>query len=190
MNNMNKSDPHLTPSRYFNRDIRLALSIMLMLCCPAGSNANETVTSPSMPGTGSVITGKETSAVPEKMTSAPQTMQFVTLGNVTFSHNNWELSDTAKRTLDSVSSYLGANPGIERLLIDSYTDSVGGVNFNNTLSDKRAIAVQSYLMSKGIDPSVIHWKGHGEREPIDENWKRLGRDRNRHVELYAIYLPK
>lgn len=163
---------------------------MLILFCPAGGDADETATAPPVTAPGSAAAGNETASAPGKMTSAAQTMRFVTLGSVTFTFNGWELSDAAKRTLDNVSAYLVSNPSIERLLIDGHTDSVGGVKFNDTLSDKRAMAVLNYLTSKGVDPTLIHWKGYGKRAPIDENWTRLGRDRNRHVELYAIYLPK
>lgn len=119
----------------------------------------------------------------------PKVMRFISLGRVDFASGKWELSDAAKQALDKVSDYLSANPGTERLLLDGHTDWVGGTRYNNMLSDKRAMAVQAYLVAKGVDSKLIHWKGHGEHLPIDENWTRLGRDRNRQVELYAVYLP-
>ena len=76
------------------------------------------------------------------------------------------------------------------MLLDGHSDWVGSAKYNDTLSDKRAKAVEDYLVSKGVDPTLIHWKGHGEHAPVDENWNRLGRDRNRQVEMYAIYLPQ
>ncbi len=114
-------------------------------------------------------------------------MRFITLGRVNFVSNKWELSDSAKQTLDAVSGYLATNPGASRLLLDGHTDREGGFKFNDNLSDKRAMAVQAYLSDKGIDPALIHWKGHGKHDPVDENWTRLGRGRNRQVELYAVY---
>ena len=122
-------------------------------------------------------------------TAQPAGMRFVALGRVNFASNNWELSDMAKQTLDTVFGYITSNPGASRLLLDGHTDWVGGLKFNDKLSDKRAIAVQDYLVSKGVDPALIHWKGHGKRSPIDENWTRLGRDRNRQVEFFAVYPP-
>lgn len=116
-------------------------------------------------------------------------MRFVNLGQVTFLSNKWEISNADKRTLDHAAAYLTANPGAARLLLDGNTDSIGGIKFNDTLSDRRAMAVQTYLLSKGVEPNLIHWKGYGKRAPVDENWTRLGRDRNRQVELYAVYLP-
>jgi outer membrane protein OmpA-like peptidoglycan-associated protein len=119
--------------------------------------------------------------------AAQATMRFITLGRVNFVSNKWELSDSAKQTLDAVSGYLATNPGASRLLLDGHTDREGGFKFNDNLSDKRAMAVQAYLSDKGIDPALIHWKGHGKHDPVDENWTRLGRGRNRQVELYAVY---
>jgi outer membrane protein OmpA-like peptidoglycan-associated protein len=118
---------------------------------------------------------------------SPEAMRFISLGRVSFDSNKWELSDAAKRSLDDMSAFLTSNPGASRLLLDGYTDSVGGARFNDTLSDKRAMAVKTYLASKGIDPELIFLKGYGERSPTDQNWTRLGRDRNRQVELFAIF---
>ena len=119
----------------------------------------------------------------------PRAMRFITLGRVNFASGKWQLNDAAKQALDKVSDYLAANPGATNLLLGGHTDWVGGMRYNDALSDKRAMAVQAYLAGKGIDPELIHWKGHGERAPIAENWTRRGRDRNRQVELYAVYLP-
>jgi OOP family OmpA-OmpF porin len=116
-------------------------------------------------------------------------MRFVNLGRITFVSDKALLTDAAKRELDKMSAYLIANPGAERVLLEGHTDWVGGFKFNDKLSDKRAMAVEDYLVSKGVDPSLILRKGHGKHAPVDENWTRLGRDRNRQVELYAIYLP-
>jgi len=121
--------------------------------------------------------------------SAAPLMRFVNLGRITFVSNKAQLTDAAKRELDKMSAYLVTHPGAKRVLLEGHTDWVGGFKFNDKLSDKRALAVQDYLVSKGVDPTLIRWKGHGKHAPIDENWTRLGRDRNRQVELYAIYLP-
>lgn len=119
-----------------------------------------------------------------------QAMRFITLGRVTFVSDKWQLTAAAQRMLDKVTAYLLSNPGAARVLLDAHTDWIGGAHFNDKLSDRRAKSVEDYLVSKGIDPTLIHWRGHGEHAPIDENWTRLGRDRNRQVEMYAIYLPR
>jgi outer membrane protein OmpA-like peptidoglycan-associated protein len=179
-----------------NKNARQLLNALLLFsacCCVSTAQGDDgqpvdipspldiAPTSPSLPDTLSLSSTMSVKAAP------PASMRFVTLGRVKFASNKWELSDAAKLTLNAVSGYLASNPGASRLLLDGHTDWVGGLKFNDKLSDKRATAVEAYLVNKGIDPTLIHWKGYGKRTPIDENWTRLGRDRNRQVELYAVF---
>jgi outer membrane protein OmpA-like peptidoglycan-associated protein len=190
MDNLNKIPSYPAPTGYRNRRVGLVLAAIVTLLPPTWVEAEAAVTLPPPPGMAPTNPpGNENGAAPQAAASASQVMRFVTLGRVTFVSDKWQLTDADKRVLDNVSAYLLANPGAERLLLDGHTDWVGRVKFNDTLSDKRAMAVQDYLIAKGVDPSLIRWKGHGERAPVDENWTRLGRDRNRQVELYAVYLP-
>jgi outer membrane protein OmpA-like peptidoglycan-associated protein len=174
---------------YRNRVVECTLLATLMLFAPVWVAADATLT-PPMDMTGPDSPVKDNGIAPQDMATAPQGMRFITLGRVTFATNTWELSDTTKRLLDNIGAYLVAHPGAERLLLDGHTDWIGGMKFNDTLSDKRAMAVHNYLVSTGVDPNLIHWKGHGKHAPVDENWTRLGRIRNRQVELFAVYLPQ
>ena len=164
------------------RRLGVTLVVLATLLAPGWGAANPAVNLPPPLG---MPPAKPHNAI----AGTPQTMRFITLGRITFISDKWQLTEAAKRMLDRACAYLNANPGAERLLLDGHTDSIGTINFNDALSDKRARAVQTYLESKGVDPHLIQWKGHGERAPIDENWNPLGRSRNRQVELYAIYLP-
>ena len=190
MDIINKKSHSPVATIHRNRGIVLGLAAMLVMIAPAWGGTDPAQASPSPADMTVVGTPVNALAVtPQDMERAPRKMQFISLGRVTFVSDKWELTETTKHLLDNVSEYLAAHPGAERLLLEAHTDWVGGTGFNDRLSDKRAIAVQGYLESKGIDPRLIRWKGHGEHAPIDENWTRLGRDRNRQVELYAVYLP-
>ena len=165
---------------------------MLSLLAPAWGETEPTQhQSPDMDMMAPMATAPETMiATGNPMLRPLDEMRFISLARITFKSNKWDLNESTKRQLDRASAYLMANPGAERLLLEAHTDWVGGATFNDNLSDKRAMAVQKYLESKGVDPRLISWKGHGEHAPVDENWTRLGRARNRHVELFAIYLPQ
>jgi len=72
--------------------------------------------------------------------------------------------------------------------IDGHTDSKGADAYNQKLSERRAKAVQQYLMSRGVESSRLSTVGKGEKEPIAENMKdgkdnSEGRAMNRRVEL-------
>ena len=69
------------------------------------------------------------------------------------------------------------------LMIAGHTDSVGSDDYNMKLSERRAQAAASYLMSRGVSGSRINVKGLGESEPVASNDTAAGRQQNRRVEL-------
>jgi outer membrane protein OmpA-like peptidoglycan-associated protein len=186
MDILNKKILTPTPTPYRHRTA--ALAILLTLATPGWADMAPPLPPPlDLPAVNAINSNGSPSG---NSMAVSQAMRFITLGRVTFVSDKWQLTDAAQRLLDKVAAYLLTNPGAERVLLDAHTDWVGGAHFNDKLSDQRARSVEDYLVSKGIDPTLIHWRGHGEHAPIDENWTRLGRDRNRQVEMYAIYLPR
>lgn len=71
-----------------------------------------------------------------------------------------------------------------KLRIVGHTDNVGSDTANQKLSEKRAIAVSNYLVTKGIDASRITAEGKGETMPIASNDTPEGREKNRRVEFF------
>lgn len=72
------------------------------------------------------------------------------------------------------------------LLIVGHTDSVGSLDYNQGLSERRAAAAATYLVSQGVARNRISTRGLGEAEPITSNDTEAGREQNRRVEV-AIY---
>jgi outer membrane protein OmpA-like peptidoglycan-associated protein len=70
--------------------------------------------------------------------------------------------------------------------IRGHTDNKGKESYNQTLSDRRANAVASYLRSKGIAPERIRTKGFGETMPKSPNDSEAGRSENRRVEFLIL----
>jgi OOP family OmpA-OmpF porin len=64
-----------------------------------------------------------------------------------------------------------------------YADSIGTFKGNWVISDKRAKAVKSYLVTKGVDGSKIVTTPFGSTKPIASNKTKLGRQKNRRVEI-------
>jgi len=87
--------------------------------------------------------------------------------------------------LDILSDFMKAKPNI-RILVEGHTDSVGGLESNQILSEKRAQAVKEYLVNKGIDPSRIETVGFGKSKPIANNNTTFGRQLNRRTEIVII----
>jgi len=106
----------------------------------------------------------------------------LTLGDVLFDTGRAELNPGADRKLDQLAQFLKDHPD-RRVQIDGFTDSVGSDSYNQDLSQRRADAVKSALLSRGIDSSRIGTEGYGKAYPVATNNESGGRQLNRRVEV-------
>ena len=73
------------------------------------------------------------------------------------------------------------------VMIEGHTDSKGTMEYNQTLSVKRAQAIADYLKDHHAISSLrMIIKGYGETKPIDVNDTEEGRFRNRRVEFIRV----
>lgn len=87
--------------------------------------------------------------------------------------------------LDKVADWIKATPKA-RIQIAGYTDSVGSDASNLKLSQARAKAVYTYLVSKGCNAKMLSYKGYGKKDPVADNSTAEGRAANRRVELKIL----
>lgn len=106
----------------------------------------------------------------------------LTLGDVLFDTGKAELNSGATRKLDQLAQFLTEHPD-RRVEIDGYTDSVGTDSYNLDLSQRRADAVRSALISRGIASTRISDQGYGKAYPVASNNDSGGRQLNRRVEI-------
>ena len=79
-----------------------------------------------------------------------------------FDYNKWDITPRAEAELDRVVFAMQKFPNI-KIKIEAHTDSRGKDAYNEKLSDNRAKATQTYIISKGIDASRIESAiGYGE----------------------------
>jgi outer membrane protein OmpA-like peptidoglycan-associated protein len=104
------------------------------------------------------------------------------MSDVLFKTGSFELMPAARERLAKVSGIVLAYPGLH-LQVEGHTDSTGGDEFNQTLSEQRAGAVRDYLVQQGIATNSIEARGFGKTEPIASNDTAEGRQQNRRVEL-------
>jgi len=69
--------------------------------------------------------------------------------------------------------------------IIGHTDSAGSDEYNQALSERRAMAVKDYLVSEGIDGAIMDVSGKGESDPVADNGTSEGQARNRRVEIHV-----
>jgi len=77
-----------------------------------------------------------------------------------------------------------SNPQI-RIEIAGYTDNQGNPRTNQRLSQRRADAVSSWLVRKGIGATRIVTLGMGNKNPVAPNSTPEGRARNRRIEFHV-----
>ncbi len=101
---------------------------------------------------------------------------------VLFALNSSKLSDGAKGILDEVVMDLEGQPEMG-VLLRGHTDSTGSAWYNSRLGMRRAVSVQKYLMSRGIEDGRMSVESKGESEPVASNATKDGRGQNRRVEI-------
>jgi OOP family OmpA-OmpF porin len=86
--------------------------------------------------------------------------------------NKAEMTDSNKADLDK---FLGAlakptkarGPvAIGAVVVTGHTDRIGSLKYNMKLSERRAVVVKDYIVSKGVDSKLIFWEGKGPKQPI------------------------
>ena len=106
----------------------------------------------------------------------------VNMSDVLFDTGSYTLKPGAREKLAKISGIVLAHPGLS-LQIEGHTDSVGGDEFNQQLSERRADSVRDFLAEQGVAPSTITAHGFGKTQPVASNETAEGRQRNRRVEL-------
>jgi outer membrane protein OmpA-like peptidoglycan-associated protein len=106
-------------------------------------------------------------------------------GNVTFATDSSDLSPAFFDVLNSVGKVLAE---FEQTVVEvaGHTDSTGSHEYNQSLSERRASSVASYLQSQGVIPGRLITVGMGETRPVSDNGTASGRQLNRRVEITMV----
>ncbi|MDX8351615.1 OmpA family protein [Cognatiyoonia sp. IB215182] len=99
-----------------------------------------------------------------------------------FATNSTQISSVSQRELLIVARSLNDYPNTTVNVI-GHTDSDGSAAFNQDLSQRRAQAVASVLLSGGVSPSRVRSLGAGESQPVASNQTAAGKQANRRVEI-------
>ena len=102
-----------------------------------------------------------------------------------FDFDKYALKPEGKAKLDDlVGKVKGIN--LEVIIAVGHTDSIGTVEYNQKLSERRANAVKAYLVSKGIEKNRVYTEGKGKKQPVADNKTAEGRAKNRRVEIEVV----
>jgi outer membrane protein OmpA-like peptidoglycan-associated protein len=102
--------------------------------------------------------------------------------SITFRTDSSDLNAQFFKVLDGVA--LVAKKYDKTIIeVAGHTDSTGDAGYNKQLSQRRAGAVASYLMNRGVAEARLMTIGGGEDFPVANNSTEQGRSANRRVEI-------
>jgi len=140
------------------------------------------------------LIGKKMDEQAKELKQAVPTAQVERVGegiNVTFESglmfqiNSSEISESYKSDLGSAAEVFVKYPETN-IIIEGHTDDTGMDDYNMFLSEKRAMAVKTFLHSKGVAEERMSVKWYGESQPKYPNDSEANRQKNRRVELGVI----
>ena len=103
-------------------------------------------------------------------------------GYVTFDTDSSEVRPGLYSEINRVAAVLNQYPET-LIMVEGHTDSVGSHEYNMNLSQRRAYAVKTLLVLRGVADNRIEIVGYGETMPVATNDTEAGRQKNRRVEI-------
>lgn len=104
------------------------------------------------------------------------------LRNLYFAFDSYRLQPESTPELKRLGRFLLEYPSV-KIEIAGHTDNVGNDTYNRELSEKRAKAVVDFLVSGGISPERLTYKGYGATQPLVPNDTEADRAQNRRTEF-------
>lgn len=104
---------------------------------------------------------------------------------IKFATGSSKIDPSSYPTLDAAAKVLTDYADL-RIEISGHTDNTGSAETNKKLSQARAEAVRTYLLSKGIDGGRINAVGFGPDQPVADNKTAAGRAENRRIEFKLV----
>ncbi len=106
----------------------------------------------------------------------------IVLDGIIFKTGSAEITPISKEILMQAFNTLDRHPEIE-VNIQGHTDNIGKHDYNMKLSKRRADAVKTWLVNKGIEPSRITTAGFGPDKPMTSNATPEDKQKNRRIEF-------
>jgi outer membrane protein OmpA-like peptidoglycan-associated protein len=162
----------------------------------AGNTALGAVIGAAVGGAAGALIGKKMdkqkkeleSAVPDatiESVNGGEALKVTFDSGILFATNSSAVSDASKAALRNFSSSLKSNPDTYIKII-GHTDNTGRVDYNQTLSEKRAQSVYDYMLNQGVGNARMTYEGKGIHEPVADNNSAEGRALNRRVEILIL----
>ena len=154
----------------------------------ASNGQNTNWTAPGQPGNAPLaVTAQDNRGGTATSTFTVQVArrEAIVFEDVHFDFDRHTLKPDALKILDDAITKLQANPGLN-VTIDGHCDSIGTVEYNLALGERRANSVRDYLQSRGVATGRLRTVSYGEERPMADNGTADGRATNRRAHLAVI----
>jgi outer membrane protein OmpA-like peptidoglycan-associated protein len=103
--------------------------------------------------------------------------------SIYFGGGSYYISEEQK---NAITEFLNGVPHVEQysITIHSHTDNIGGVEFNNWLSQMRSHSAMEQLLINSIKQEMIEIKDFGLHNPVYDNSTWEGKLKNRRVDIF------
>ena len=133
---------------------------------------------------------KEVAANQMQITRLQNAIKVTVNNELLFPSGDWQMPAEAQQTIGKIVPILAPQQQ-NKIIVNGYTDNVPigsglmreGITSNLVLSQKRADNVMQFMISRGVNPSMVSAQGFGEKDPVASNDTPEGQAKNRRVEL-------
>ncbi len=108
------------------------------------------------------------------------------MSGIQFENGKATIKSNSHKILNDIAKIFIDNPAYF-VEVQGHTDNVGKYNYNLDLSERRAQAVRTYLINKGVPAERLTAHGYGPDVPIADNKTSAGRAKNRRVEFNITF---
>ncbi len=146
----------------------MCVAVVALAACSEKAKVADTDTmgayTPTDAGMGGVAAPME-GAVASSIVPGSQEDLTVNIGDrVFFGYDRVDLVPEAKQTLDLQAEWLNRYPNVS-ITVEGHADERGTREYNIALGDRRANAVRSYLVGKGVDGNRLQTISYGKERP-------------------------
>lgn len=109
--------------------------------------------------------------------------------DVLFDFNKAQLREAGKSKLDELASQI-KDAKVDEIVVVGHADRIASEQYNQKLSEERALAVKSYLAERSARTNVITAQGKGESEPVTgDQCSKMGPERASNKKLIECLQP-
>ena len=134
---------------------------------------------------GETASDQEVAAVQGELDEIQRRVARKEIPPIEFEINSAVLKPSANDTLELVADLLIRHPNL-KLWVTGHTCNLGGKEYNQELSQRRADAVKDRLIELGVLGESIQAKGFGMQKPVVPNDSEENRALNRRVEFTVL----